>query len=236
MKIALLLSGHTRSFETTYPIFKEVLFDKYDVDVFFTTWETVGWWSADSVTHFNPNKDFIEVNRIKELYNPVVLDIQNYFGFYEDHFKKESSKYEWLLTDKRVRLLNPYSSYYKMQRVITIFQDYVSLMQKTYDVVIRTRPDILLGGLNVESPEDHIIIDGSKGIDNRGVGDMLQMGRQHHILKLNNLFTDYDEVVRQCSLYCPHLYMEKYLELKSIKYVPCQKFTLHNSKNGQYNE
>ena len=188
------------------------------------------------MTHFNPNKDFIDVSRIKQLYNPVILDIQNYFGFYEEHFKSESSKYESFLTDKRVRLLNPYSSYYKMQRIINIFQDYVSLMQKTYNVVIRTRPDILLGGLKVETPEEHIVIDGSKGIDNRGVGDMLQMGKQHHILKLNRLFTDYDKVVRQCSLYCPHLYMEKYLEMEDIKYTTCQKFTLHNAKNGQYSE
>lgn len=236
MKIALLLSGHSRSFETTYPKFRETLLDKYDVDIFFTTWETVGWWSADTITQINPDREFVNVSRIKELYDPVVLDIQNYFGFYEEHFKSQSSKYDHLLKDRRVRLLNPYCSYYKMQRIIKIFEDYTTLTNKTYDVVIRTRPDILLDHLAVTSPEDHIIIDGSQGIDYRGVGDMLQMGKQEHILKLNRLFDDYDEIINQCSLYCPHLYLEKYLEIKQIKYTACQKFTLHNAKNGQYSE
>lgn len=239
MRIALLFSGHLRSFELTYETFRRTILENNEVDVFCTTWETVGWWTGDFTgAHINPDMNFVDVSKFKDHYNPVVFDIQNYFSHYRFPIEKMAETYADILHDKRIRLINPLSMYYKMQRVINLFEDYLKLTSKEYDVVIRTRPDIILDGFAVEVDPDPelVIIDGSKGVEARGAGDMLQMGTTQNILKFNRLFDDYEETMRACTLYDPHLYIEKYMHMKGIKFRPLRRFTLHNAKNGQYAE
>lgn len=235
MKLALLFSGHLRSFPITFDGFKNTILNHHEVDVFCSTWETYGWWTGNSEgANISDEKDSIDFANFQKLYNPIILDTQKYFGHYQDYFENRAKTFDDKHTDKRVRLVNPLSMYYKMQRVINIFEDFIKLTQKQYDVVIRTRPDLVLSDFTIEAISDIVVIDGSKGIEGRGLGDMMQMGTQENILKFNRLFDDYDEIMRCCALYDPHLYIEKYLSMKNIKYKAIQRFTLHNGKNGQW--
>lgn len=239
MRVALLLSGHLRSFDQhhVFKTFKDRILNDNDVDVFCSTWETPGWWtSKEEGAKISDDMSFIKADIFKELYNPVVLDIQNYHLSYRTYFENRAKRYEHKLLDPRVRIINPLSMYYKMQRVINIFEDYVDMMGIQYDVVIRTRPDIILENFQIVRDDEAVTIDGSKGIDFRGVGDMLQMGTQSNILKFNRLFEDFDDVIEHCHIFDPHVYIEKYMELKSIQYKAIQRFVIFNAKKGQWQE
>ena len=52
MKVALLLSGQMRNADEVFPKFKTNLLDRYDIDVFISTWDSPNVY--DSVKLFNP--------------------------------------------------------------------------------------------------------------------------------------------------------------------------------------
>lgn len=82
MKIALLLTGHLRSFRNTYPSFealRSVLAQHGEVDVFAHTWDieesvTASWWKDHSGD--NPPPPNVNREEIEKLYQPASLHIE----------------------------------------------------------------------------------------------------------------------------------------------------------------
>jgi len=70
MKIAIVLTGHSRDFNKSFPKFKEI-FDKYNADVYFNTWD-VNQHSINSVGSFNLPKYPINKEELLEKLNPYI--------------------------------------------------------------------------------------------------------------------------------------------------------------------
>lgn len=237
MKVGLILSGHMRGYRNTFDSFKNELIDKYDVDVFISTWNTYGWWTADNIKLINHESSEIDINEINHLYGPKIIKVDKYFDDkFDERFQIESLLFQPFLKDKRIRIINTLSMYYKFQDSLRLFEDFVSENKSQYDIVIKTRPDVYLPQIPSKLLENKIYTDHGRGIAGGGTGDIFLMGTQEQILKLNSIYDSLELVVKQTDFFCPHRIMEKYLSINNIQYAEISNLRLHNARNGQWCE
>ena len=86
MKIAVILTGHCRDFHKTFDTFKNNVFDKNDVDVYFNTWDVTQKSVNRKVTgHFNLPNHYVDKSFILDKLNPY---LKNYnFESWENYEK-----------------------------------------------------------------------------------------------------------------------------------------------------
>jgi hypothetical protein len=116
MKIALCFSGQARSVKSGYEYYKKNLLDKYDVDVYFHTWQ------CD------------EIKLFRELYKPVHY-------FHEKPLTNDAdTRYTRTPNAQKYPPRFTYSMFYSMSRVNQILKN----TNIDYDWVIRSRTDYAL--------------------------------------------------------------------------------------------
>lgn len=163
MKVALCLSGHSRTFDKTYQFWKENLLDQHQTDVFMHLWETSGPrnFGEGKSEQFNPDprEDFdsgilstprIEFHSIMAKWLPRVLNIQDYNEM-EDDFKQKITP---VLQERDRRgipagfehhhPLSVRSMLYKRFRANQVKNQWANLKGIEYDIVIQTRTDVAL--------------------------------------------------------------------------------------------
>jgi len=147
MKIALCLSGNSRSFVTCYDsIYKSIIKDR-DVDVFISTWGI----KNNFDYNFKFCEDESDINELIQLYNPKLTDIQDYDKEQEsiiinDCNGNELLKYDELNTKTESLInyaFNAMSMYYKIYRCNNLKIQYEKTNNFKYDIVIRSRMDFL---------------------------------------------------------------------------------------------
>lgn len=127
-RIALCLSGHLRMFRETEAFWRPLI---NRCDVYISTWNTV-----------DKSNEVIDEEEIRSFYNPVKLVIEP-FEEAQARFRHMAEPYlAWLNTlDASFRtqynIVNTISMYYK-------FWHCQSLVQKEYQLVIRSRSDVVL--------------------------------------------------------------------------------------------
>jgi hypothetical protein len=145
-KIALCLSGHLRDGDkTSYPRLKEIILDKYDCDIFVSSWDI----NAFGGDNFNFSPTYSEkqseadiITRIIDTYNPKKYNI-------------ESGKPEWLSSLEKkwnnLRLGAGHHPYPHVSPMLAMFRkienandlrcEYQQQTGVVYDLVIRFRFD-----------------------------------------------------------------------------------------------
>jgi len=79
MKIAICISGHLRTFELTHQSLRRNVLDKYDCDVFISTWNNIG----NTTYHelypkgFDESDERIKIDRVKEVYKPTSILVED---------------------------------------------------------------------------------------------------------------------------------------------------------------
>jgi len=162
MNVAILLSGHFRTteYKTLFNFYKNNLIDinkNYNFDFFISTWSDTG---LRKKFDYDLDRnggivlgDKIEEQKIKDIFNPVFLKIENFEEKY-DYFKQKTKKiYE--LRDEYIKnfLINPdllynrilanCSMWYKWSDVEKLKNNYKTSTNKKYDCVIKTRCDLI---------------------------------------------------------------------------------------------
>jgi len=134
MNIAVIIYGHMRSFEKCYPSLIKFILEPFNPDIFIHTW-SLNESSTPSWHHSHCNKIHpIDSDRIKSLYNPIsllieeqptlpsdfnkVVDGVNFFGF--------NCMYQSLSKANSLKLAHEIKN------------------GSSYDIVVKIRPDVLL--------------------------------------------------------------------------------------------
>lgn len=198
MKIALLMSGHARTYDRTFHGWNDYLLSKYDVDVFLDLWDTLG--HRDNVQDGRDNLSgvidtkAVDVNNICDIWNPVSIHIEKYDNILHEYFRERAKEWYRLRDEFNLRKIDRplanFSMWYKWKSAFRLLRD-------DYDLVIRTRPDVILR--NTLPPEVfldpsyvYIPIAGSWGGDE--ISDYMTIGTQEQIQKICNLYDDLDKM------------------------------------------
>jgi len=134
MKVALCLSGHFRSFNTTFKSLQDSIIGPYQPDIFIYSPETLGFDGADRGDH-HLVKSNLDIEKIKELYKPKKILV-------EPLRKWDVTKYYVIpnigLRDPEI-VCGMFYGIYKANQLKMEFEEENNF---TYDVVIRCRPDL----------------------------------------------------------------------------------------------
>lgn len=159
MKIAILYSGLPNTTEEIYSNHRKFLIDKYDCDIFCSTWDCSD--PEKTLGIIKPKEYEIEKwNDVKNVFQELLI--------YSEHKRKE------------VRPLNVFSMYYKLARTSKF------IMDKNYDIVVRHRFDTIYKSNLVLSKNNSINI--PKGQDHGGLNDRWAYGLQKLMIQYNSLF------------------------------------------------
>ena len=143
IKIALLLSGEMREYKKCYKNLYNFIGSHNDIDVFLTTWDKYGGRIYESKKTFNNN--IIDIKDLINLLKPKIINVLSKKTWNDERSKTlkisenvcESNycvliqTYLWLITFLEFKK-------YKIENGIT------------YDIIIRTRPDIFVKNINVD--------------------------------------------------------------------------------------
>ena len=197
MKVCLLLSGQMRNADEVFPSFKSNLLDRYDTDVFISTWNSHN------------------VHQSINLFNPISVDIENYEAGFQSKWNQLVSHNEYKL-ETNANLVSMISMWYKTLRANQLRKKYESTMGFKYDLIIKTRPDII-----IEEPIDLIQSDNLVipfGWDwSEGINDLMAWGNQSDMETYCELFYSFSSLANSMDKINPETMLKQYLKIKNIK-------------------
>lgn len=132
MKVAFTFSGLIKDIDKTYHIFKRII-EEYNADVFFSTWDIENPENGDTIQNF------------QEKYNPVILEVENYNAWKANYWSLIEPHYKvphFLRPVEYNKANNPsmFGMWYKIQKANYL----TKLVEKDYDIVVKSRTDIEL--------------------------------------------------------------------------------------------
>lgn len=142
MRTALCLSGQLRTFNLCYPSLKKHILDIYFPDIFIHTWNTQGNVSLkrnnkeDTTTH----KENIDVEQLISLLNPKLMTISPYHNNMFDSLNNVSKPKKLYGIYHENKGMIP--MFYSIHQCNELKKQYEKKHNKTYDMVIRCRPDL----------------------------------------------------------------------------------------------
>lgn len=157
MKIAIVLTGHSRDFNKSFPKFKEI-FDKYNTDVYFNTWD-VNQHSVNSVGRFNLPKYPVNKEELLEKLNPY---IKNYnIESSENYEKNRFPNIEFIDRPDDVFKVNPravhHGSFYveRIRDQWWMVKNAWKLIENPYqyDLIMRVRFDMIIEHIEFKKAE-----------------------------------------------------------------------------------
>lgn len=251
-KVALVLSGHMRGYETALRSLTHNLFNQtnYTFDIFISTWSERGFYTGKQylkprtdgyIRVDESHKGFVEGNlvnptHIQLSYNPVYLEVED-FNTVEPLVEYKVKNF----TNAYTRPKNTASQFYKINRILNV------LWQKskidTYEYVIRTRPDLVLQSpmpnLAYFDPNRFYTNLGHNSI-NKGIGDQLAISGFENMMKYKELFNSLEKLYEKVGFSCPHVFTEEFLKMNHILYeeIPNEalRLTLAHSPYQPYTE
>ena len=200
MKVCLLLSGQMRNADEVFPKFKSNLLDRYDTDVYISTWDSPNIY--DSI----------------KLFNPIAFEIENYESEFQTIFKDIVKDDEWKL-ETNANLVSACAMWYKTMRVHQLKQNRDRWFGYQYDVIIKTRPDILIEQpIELIEPSQNTIYI-PKGWDwSEGIGDLMAYGDNKVMNEYCTLFYDFKSTIKSMDKINPERILKTYLnDFEEIK-------------------
>jgi hypothetical protein len=224
MKTAILLTGHMRCWETVFPNFKTTFIDRYNPDIFISTWDNEGWYYPSSDKGFNDKCNPIS-SEILAPYNAKMIEVENF------------NNKEYLFTERSKQFTNHFhfpkniiSMLYRLHRGGTMMEEYKGITGTHYDLVIRMRPDLFFHQPMPDfDPNIFYTIDHKNHL-NGGTGDMIQIGSWQNIIKFTKLFVYINEVYQSGGILCPHIITEEWIKLTNMphKEIYLNKEIIHS--------
>lgn len=195
MNIAIGLYGHFRTFPIAISSW-EPFYKKYNPDVFVHSWSTIGYKSSESpIGTISQNEEHSSINE-DSFYNILGHHIQNIviedYELYKDTFNKDITPIvEYQSTCPRehrgINVHGRYAQAYKVEQADKLRQQ----SNKHYDIVILTRPDIVIGNPTIEL---NIMNDDYFAIDINGprmVNDLIRYSSASTMTIASSLYTHY---------------------------------------------
>ena len=244
MKTALVLTGHMRDWKTAFPSIKSKLIDRYQSDVFISSWKDFGYWVSpdrDPKNHgYNTDSPRLTENDIAEIYSAYhpISFLHPQYAYFTSVFMSRGKKY--LPYCQEIRPQNVLSQFFQIHSGILSLESYVAETGTKYDMVIRTRPDLVLQSdlpeIPLDSLKDTIYTNFHRNHTGQGTGDMLQVASFDSIIKFKNIVYNFDELTNHLNRFCPHMFVESYVkDFLNLNLVELNlSKTLAHTPNGQY--
>lgn len=145
MKSALCLSGHLRTFEATFPSFKENVIDPMNCDVFIHTWNSLGAPTKKNMGDIQfENKNISSIlNTVHQLYQPkkIIVEEENNFQSFKDqtnHIIVPDAEKSFIMQHLGLHV----AMFYSIFKANQLKSEYEAEHNFKYDRVIRCRPDL----------------------------------------------------------------------------------------------
>jgi hypothetical protein len=158
MKIAVVLTGHSRDFDKTFDSFRQNIFEKYNTDVYFNTWD-VNQHSINSVGKFNLAYHQVDKENLIQKLKPYLkkYNFENYSEFEKNRFPNiglidrendvfkvnERAKYHGPFYIERIR-----DQWWMVKEAWKLIDDPYS-----YDVIMRVRFDMNIEFIEFKNAE-----------------------------------------------------------------------------------
>jgi FkbM family methyltransferase len=214
MKVALVLTGHMRCWEFLFPKFKKDFIDKYNPDIFISTWDNEGWWRRNSEKGFDNSSPSINEDAIRHLYKPVKMVVEN-FDDYDKQFTELAKQFPNYLINAK----NIISMFYKIKSGINLLKEFAEAFDQEYDLVIRCRPDIYLEGQLPEFDSKNFYSTIHRNHKNNGTGDTFHAGSYDDMLEFADLFDNLHKVYEISGLLCPHVLTLTWIQALGLSHV-----------------
>ena len=211
LNIALLITGQIRNAKESYPSIKEKILDVYNPDVFIETWSN----SSKIISHFNGLlENDSTLDEIEKMYNPYIISSEEYNNQKNQHFSK-------LCIEKHcyneTKPENVYAMHYKIKKGFSLIKNN-QLIEKNYDLVIKTRFDIKLESfINLYdiNPKKIYI---PEGWDHRGgINDLFAVGGYNVMEIYCNLYSHLEEYTQLGNIFHPETLLKVHLEKNQIE-------------------
>ena len=225
MRLGLVLFGHLRSYKETYDSFKKlksVLASECEVDVFCHTWDvkeslSPAWWKTDEKNRQPPG--LVNEMELVSMYAPAQYEIETSKQFDEPELGIKSA----------VPLAGMCSMLYSQIKSFELLKQYEQDTKRQYDVVIKTRYDILyelseefVTQLQLSVQSDCVYLPSSNPYELAGAfSDVFAMGSRRQIeayFSFNNSIGEAAHICKENGYrqIIPELIMSVYLKHKKV--------------------
>lgn len=230
MKVAIVLTGHMRCWKQVYPNFKQRLVERYDPDIFIETWEDEAYWDPHSQHGIVKDAPRVNFDDLRNTYRPIAMRFDSYEK-YQTSFEERSKQYSNFYHVPK----NIISMLFKLGRGILMLEDYMFLTGKTYDLVIRMRPDLVFNEPLPEFDPNKFYTLGYRNHMGQGTSDMIQVGNFFTISLFSKLLHHLPQIYRETGLLCPHVVSEHFIRRLGF---PWEEFmidkTIMHTPLGEY--
>lgn len=230
MNVALLLTGHMRCWEQVFPNTKKYIIDKYNPDVFIETWDSEAYWDPHSVKGVTENGPKLNMISVMESYKPVYMNTETYEDL-EENFATRAKEYTNFYHVPK----NQISMWYKVGRGVLAVEKHMMLTGKTYDLIIRMRPDLYFNESLPDFDPNKFYTLGYKNHMGQGTSDMLQVGNFFTMSIFGKVLYHLPHLYKETGLLCPHVISEHFIRRLGL---PWQEFmvnkTIMHTPLGEY--
>lgn len=224
MKIAIILSGHLRSYRDTFSSFqklKDLLQSFGQVDVFCHTWDiedsiSASWWkehSAGIVPETNVNE-----KEVSDLYQPTAIRIE------PSKFFKEAS----LAIHSAIPVSALLSMIYSQHAAYLLMDNYARERNISYDLVVKTRYDLeyeiaeAFGEKLKNINNFRLLVPNSNSFELTGAcADIFAAGNHNSMSEYLKFYERFDEALSfyrdLYKVFIPELFLRTYLDKFNIK-------------------
>ena len=233
--IAVVLTGHMRCWKQVFPNFQERIIQPYQPDVFIHTWNEEGWWipgDKNNIKGFHENTPDVNHQDVFDAYLPKNMVTEDWKD-YNEHFEKLGDTFP-NFAHRRKNIL---SMFYKIQRGMSLVEEYSARTGKTYDFVIRIRPDMILHQSLPNFDPKNFYTAVHRNHLGQGTGDMFQAGNMLNMILFSKLSCNINHIYKQTDILCPHILSEKWIKMLNLNWqeIPLNK-TIQHTPLGEYKE
>jgi hypothetical protein len=230
MNVALILTGHMRCWEQVFPNTKKHIIDKYNPDIFIDTWDSEAYWDPHSVKGITEGGPKLDISAIDNAYKPININVETYEEF-ENNFSTRAKQFDKFYHVPK----NQVSMWFKVGRGMLAVEEHMMLSGKTYDLVIRMRPDLCFNEPLPDFDPNKFYTLGYKNHMGQGTSDMIQVGNFFTMSLFCKVIYHLPQLYRETQLLCPHVISEHFIRRLGL---PWQEFminkTIMHTPLGEY--
>lgn len=215
MKVALLLTGHIRSYRHNFQSLNRILFQNYEVDVYCCTWNKTQNYLGEDLVDIDPNFHLIYGSNLK---NCLILDTDEY-----TKSKPHLTIGESLNTESLLGGIDGYRERIKTGWHERLFDQWYLINQcwnsvknpESYDKIVRLRYDIWLANMTIREYPNFVV---PRDIGGWSFTDHFAYGNYHSMKKYCNMVTHIQKMYNDYGIDVTHavdmpkFYMTSYEE------------------------
>lgn len=231
MKVAILIAGHLRCWKQLYPYFKTNFIDRYNPDIFISTWNDEGWWKWGNEKGIYENSPRVNFDEVIEAYKPKTIGHEDY-EVYDLIFKERAEKF----TNKIGWPKNVVSMTYRWLDACNMLETYSKENNVKYDLVIRTRTDLIIHSdlPEFDSSKFYII---HNDYHQGGLNDVIHIGNKEDIFKVNKMYLQLEELYDKIGMFCPHVFAQDIVKTNNIQLISLPfQYNIINTPWGQHQD